>query len=595
MLIVSISIYAVDTFTAINLVVFDKWAGQIKPSIPFNISRWIFAGCIILSFVFLVYRMIRATRVIKQGGVAKSYLDPLAVRWQSIRMGKEGRGFKRFLVFAELTKSRKGADYVALFAYFSFEAWMRIVFAEGPRQVVNALTLYSVMQLKLIPEGEHAAPQGKSPVAQFFVNIGVMAEKDRLQAVVLFGMLWTLFIWVLEAISLAASIILYLLFLWHHIPSEDGGLSGYCRKKINRRMERIVKVKVDKALKKENELQARRDALAARDGLTVKKQPTLPDLGAMSTDSLPPLSRQTTMSTLPEYTSRPGTARLSNESVGQLPPMPDLKSRPVPQRVMTHTSETSWASFNSDAPLMGAAGEMGYANTPGSQTTTPSPWNDRPPPNRSMTGQSQSSYSQRSYSPAPFRQGTPQGGRNAYPLEPITRSGTGSPPRRGAEFDNMMPHPSDRSRTPSWDRPSDMPVRRTPVNQSNPYFPAIPEAGYGGRNSPAPGGRAPSREPMLPRIPTSRSNDFAPQRTRTPASGPMPTLPRVQTSGSDQVYKAFSPAPTPSSGSATPASAVNSFGRPLPSGVRQGPRSGYPQPARPKQGPSTFDDILKHY
>lgn len=57
----------------------------------------------------------------KGGAVAQSYLDPLAVRIQSIRMGKEGQGFRRFLLFGALTKSRKGADYVALFTYFSFE------------------------------------------------------------------------------------------------------------------------------------------------------------------------------------------------------------------------------------------------------------------------------------------------------------------------------------------------------------------------------------------------------------------------------------------------------------------------------------------
>ena len=57
----------------------------------------------------------------KNGGVAQSYLDPLAVRIQSIRFGNRGRGWRRFLVFAELTKSKKGADYVALFTYFSFE------------------------------------------------------------------------------------------------------------------------------------------------------------------------------------------------------------------------------------------------------------------------------------------------------------------------------------------------------------------------------------------------------------------------------------------------------------------------------------------
>ena len=57
----------------------------------------------------------------KRGGVAESYLDPLAVRVQSIRVGKTGRGWRRFLVFAELTKSKKGVEYVALFSYFSFK------------------------------------------------------------------------------------------------------------------------------------------------------------------------------------------------------------------------------------------------------------------------------------------------------------------------------------------------------------------------------------------------------------------------------------------------------------------------------------------
>ena len=113
--------YGVDTFTAVNLLAFSRWASQIKPEIPFNISKWIFAGCILFSFVLLIFRWIRAVRVIKSGGIAQSYLDPIAVRVQSTRMGKNGRGWRRFLVFAALTKSKKGADYIALFAYFSFE------------------------------------------------------------------------------------------------------------------------------------------------------------------------------------------------------------------------------------------------------------------------------------------------------------------------------------------------------------------------------------------------------------------------------------------------------------------------------------------
>lgn len=115
------AVYAVDLFTATNLLFFNKWSGQVKPVISFKIARWLFAACILLSLVLLVYRWIRALRVIKSGVVAASYLDPLAVRIQSIRPGARGRGFRRFLVFGALTEGRKGAEYIALFTYFSFE------------------------------------------------------------------------------------------------------------------------------------------------------------------------------------------------------------------------------------------------------------------------------------------------------------------------------------------------------------------------------------------------------------------------------------------------------------------------------------------
>lgn len=116
-----IGVIVVDTFTAIQLLAFDRWASQVQPKIPFKVSKWIFAGAIIFSFVLLIYEIQRAVRVIKRGGVASSYLDPLAVEWQSARLGK-GRGWKRFLVFAELTKSKKGVDYIALFVYFQFKS-----------------------------------------------------------------------------------------------------------------------------------------------------------------------------------------------------------------------------------------------------------------------------------------------------------------------------------------------------------------------------------------------------------------------------------------------------------------------------------------
>lgn len=635
MLIVSISVYAVDTFTAINLLAFDRWAGQIKPEIPLNISRWIFAGCIILSFILLVYRWVRAVRVMRQGGVAKSYLDPLAVRVQSMRWGK-GRGWKRFLVFAELTKSRKGADYVALFTYFSFEAWLRIVFAEGPRQVVNALTLYSVLRLKLVPEGAHAPDDGHSPVAQFFVNIGILADSNHFQAVVLFGMLWTLVIWVISVLSLAISVVLYLLFLWHHIPSADGGLTGYCRNKINRRMERVVKAKVDKALKKENQLRAREEAQAAREGWQVKKQPTLPNISTSDLDSLSGLSRQTTMTTLPEYSSRPGTGNNSNDS---LPTLPDISTRPpMPTRTFTHGSAASWASYNSNAPLMTSAGEMGITpervQTPDSGM--PGQWYNKPMANRSMTGVSQ--FPQRSYSPAPPRPGTVQGDRNgpgAYQMDPLPRPGTSlsnsSRPRYPSDGGSSLPYPDDRSSTsskpPSWsgrnpDNSVDTMGRRTPVAGVGLTFPRIAEER--GRNSPLPGPQFRSQTPTqgLPER-SYTPNGMAPPRTVTPLgglgdrsftphnAGPArsmtpsrgPTLPQVQTS-SFAGYVPYSAEPrsmTPAS-SIPPSATIRSVNEPArtytpfsQSGYSNGPASYARDRALPERQDSGLSDILDHY
>lgn len=126
----SMTVYGVDSFTAINLLAFDEWSSQVKPKLEFQYLKWIFSVCIILSFVNLGFEHIRARRVMNRGSVAECFLDNLAVRLESIRMGS-GQGWRRFLVFAELTKSKKGAEYVALFTYFSFQC-ERLAKARAP-------------------------------------------------------------------------------------------------------------------------------------------------------------------------------------------------------------------------------------------------------------------------------------------------------------------------------------------------------------------------------------------------------------------------------------------------------------------------------
>ncbi|KAI0477689.1 hypothetical protein GGR56DRAFT_419560 [Xylariaceae sp. FL0804] len=343
----SLAVYGVDIFTAINLLAFDTWSSSIEPTqkISFDTAKLIFSICIIASFVNLAFEHIRAMRVMKRGSVAECYLDNLAVRMESIRPAK-GQGWRRFLVFAELTKSKKGAEYIALFTYFSFQSWIRVIVCSGPRQAVNALTLYAVYTSDLIPTDNSSVG---STLGSFFSKLQSLAQENMQQAVILSGMLFTLVIWVFSFLFLLAATFAYVFFLWHYIPRQDGGLHGYCERKINKRLMSIVSEKVKKALAKEERQRLKEEFKAAKkagDKAPTQRQatlPTLPDVEkADSLPDMPTISRTETMATLPVYTSRPGTPN-------------GMDPRPLPSRQGTNQS-----NFSARAPLIAGAAGMGF-------------------------------------------------------------------------------------------------------------------------------------------------------------------------------------------------------------------------------------------
>ncbi|PGH19272.1 hypothetical protein AJ80_04139 [Polytolypa hystricis UAMH7299] len=554
-IVISFAVYGVDTFTAVNLLAFSRWSSEIKPKIRFDISKWIFAGCIILSFVLLIYRWLRALRAIRSGGIAQSYLDPLAIRVQSCRVGKKGQGWRRFLLFAALTKSKKGADYVAFFTYYNFEAWLRVVFAEGPRQAINGITLYSVMEANLIPKGENTAPEGTSSVSQFFLNIKTLADKDMRQAVILSAMLFTLVIWVVSFISFLLSVILYLLFLFHHIPSEDGSLTVYCRRKINTRLERIVKQRVDKALVKGFALQDRKnpDPEIGRMG-TLKHQPTLPSLDQYDSSKgpdMPGLSRAPTQATLPPY--RPPTAQQHQ------PTLPDLNWADD-NTTMVGSSQHSRLSDDT-ARLVDNAGEFGYSppgpyqldnapvlppveryGTPLSLMTGPRPPTSQghrtpgPTPTSSMGRRTPGSEFQSPADeyPMPVPPPTSQGHRTPGPT-PTSSMGRRTP---GSEF-----------QSPAGEYPMPVPppsaaARRTP-GPPQPGRTMTPGNGYTTLRSP-PGGDGYSPFPA-----GNRQRTPGPPPSNTPGPNSVrnfarPTPPPNEFNGQQQFDRSYTPSQTPS-------------------------------------------------
>jgi hypothetical protein len=415
-------------------------------------------------------------------------------------------------------------------------AWIRIIFCQGPQKVVNALTLYSVFRANLDPTD--ASDVGQSFLG-FFKNIGILADQNHQQVVILSGMAFTLIIWVLGALSLILGCLFYILFLWHYIPNSDSGLSGYCERKINQRLAKIVSAKVNKALEEEERKRRKADAKAIKKGeKPIGRQATLPTLfdqkDGGKLPEMPMLNRNDTMTTLPLYSSRPGTP-----SSG----MPGFEldqwgnQRPGTARTVTGGSAMSNASYASDAPLMGNASDMGYG-----RSGSPAPsllaldTNGFPrQPQRTMTANSQNSQWNRG-PPGPPRMPSAMGDRG-YTQSPVSYTDSQRSPSSATDpYGRPIPRAVGdlRSNTPQGPPPSM--GRRTPFDAGGRASPA-PSSDYG-RSSPAPQRGPPSEY--------GRSSP-APQQLPSPTNSNRPYVPynpnQNQRSASAAQGASYSPGP----------------------------------------------------
>ena len=204
------------------------------------------------------------------------------------------------------------------------------------------------MKASLVPKGQHAPSGNHSSVGQFFVNVQILAAENREQAVILFGMLFTFVIWLFSVLGLLLATLFYVFYLWHHIPSSDGSLAKYCRRKVDKRLSQIVGVKINKAIERENRRIEKDEAKG--DGRSLRYQPTLPIIA----DDKGDLSRHTSQTSF-------GSVSRSGAEDGRRPSaLPGFNRPTPPPRMASQVSIHSADSYLSNAPLMVAASAMGY-------------------------------------------------------------------------------------------------------------------------------------------------------------------------------------------------------------------------------------------
>ncbi|KAI0352831.1 hypothetical protein OH77DRAFT_1497621 [Trametes cingulata] len=278
---ISFLVYVSDIFTAVTMLTTTSWSNAIFNScppdqqsgcvyIPFSIGRWLFFGCVVFSFLLLAYEAYKAKKIIQSRDISYAFTNVMANKYYSLR------SYDHFCFFNHIAASTKRMDDFAFFVFFTFKSWKRLLFADGPRQSINALTLYAFYLSK-----EDDGP---------FWQISKYFDGDLITSALTVSTAFTVFIFALSLFMLIVAGICYIPLLCH----IQGNLKEYCCHKVDKRIAEIIKRRNKQRLAKAAAL-AKKEAAGDFSHLKNKKgeliakplpQPTLPNVSLDDDDDV---------------------------------------------------------------------------------------------------------------------------------------------------------------------------------------------------------------------------------------------------------------------------------------------------------------------
>jgi len=256
------AILGLDIYTAIALLILKSYQAAVQQQtfIAHDITKWIFCGCIILSVVLLFWDWFVAIRIMRSKNISFAFTNVIANRVYSMR------DYDYHCLFYRLSSSDHRSNKIIFWVFFSFQGWKRLIFSEGPRQVINALTVFSVLSTR-----------------NFSFEPADYASITLYQWTVIGFMGLSLLIWLFSFVRFCLAALLFLPILCH----LQGGLTEFVVRKIDKRIEQII----EKARKKRlhRYAQARNEAArhpgekSKKPGLQrsksiVAEKPTLPNI-----------------------------------------------------------------------------------------------------------------------------------------------------------------------------------------------------------------------------------------------------------------------------------------------------------------------------
>lgn len=134
------------------------------------------------------------------------------------------------------------------------------------------------MEADIIPHGVKKGEE-LSAFFKFFENFAAFGQQDRMVAVILGSMLFTLIIWVFAMLQLLIAALVYIIYLCHVIGSESG-LYGYCKVRVDEKLGKIVATNHRKEMARQQKADTPKPSGFNKGPGSIKptlaRQPTLP-------------------------------------------------------------------------------------------------------------------------------------------------------------------------------------------------------------------------------------------------------------------------------------------------------------------------------
>jgi len=274
----SFLVYMSDIFTATTMLSTNSWSNQIQNScstsatkngcviIPFGVAKWLFVGCIIFSFLLLGYEARKAKKIIASRDISYAFTNVMAQNYYSLR------SFDHFCLFCQISNSTKKKDDFAFFVFFTFKGWKRLLLADGPRQSINALTLYSFYLSK---------------VKQGHIFDLKTYSSDFITSALIVVTLFTVLVFLISLLLMIAAVICYIPLVCY----IRGNLKEYCCHKVDKRIAELIKRKNKQRVAKQVAL-AKKEAAGDFSHLKDKTNLPQPTLPSVSLDDDEPLKQQ---------------------------------------------------------------------------------------------------------------------------------------------------------------------------------------------------------------------------------------------------------------------------------------------------------------